>query len=147
MQPNNKFLVTSLLRVFGWFLRFHPYMHLFSWRKTFFMTLYTRYTHAHHVPHTEHVESCQWVEMVKHKCRAVLHLFHPWVSAASKVNCSGWSRLLSCHLSSFCWAVNRLPYLWTHSLACSHRLSSESIAIAPWTTRARKVYKVCVASH
>ena len=51
MQPNNKFLVTSLLRVFGWFLRFHPYMHLFSWRITFFVTLYTRYTHAHHVPH------------------------------------------------------------------------------------------------
>ena len=41
--------------------------------------------------------------------------------SASERNCSGADAqvislsLLSCHLSSFCWAVNCLPYLWTRS--------------------------------
>jgi len=28
---------------------------------------------------------------------------------------SRFSSLLSCRLSSFCWAINRLPYIWTRS--------------------------------
>ena len=46
--------------------------------------------------------------------------------------------LLSCSLSSLCWAVN-------HLLACCHLLSSESsIRTAPWVASARKVRKLCV---
>ena len=57
--------------------------------------------------------------------------------------------LLSCRLSSLCWAVNHLLYLWTHSLTCHHVLSSESsVAMAPWAApraaHARKVCKLCV---
>ena len=50
---------------------------------------------------------------------AVLHLSRSWVSKRSKsLGCWRVTRLLSplsCHLSSLCWAVNRLPYLWTCS--------------------------------
>ena len=35
--------------------------------------------------------------------------------------------LLSWRLSSHCWAVNRLLYLWSCSLACHHLLSSQSL--------------------
>ena len=57
--------------------------------------------------------------------------------------------LLSCRLSSYCWAVNHLLYLWTHSLTCHHVLSSESsVAMAPRAApraaHARKVCKLCV---
>ena len=42
-----------------------------------------------------------------------------WVSERS-ISLAWWHAShflspLSCHLSSFCWAVNRLPYIWTRS--------------------------------
>ena len=52
---------------------------------------------------------------------------HSRVSEWSKL--LGWWRasrflsLLSCCLSSFCWAVNRLPYIWTRSGVVFYLLS------------------------
>ena len=48
---------------------------------------------------------------------------------------------LSCRLSSFCWAVNRLPYIWTCSVVIFYLPS-------PWPRslryRERHVPKVCI---
>ena len=79
--------------------------------------LYTRYTHAHHVPHAEHVEMAKFKTQSR-RHHGVLRLSCPRVSEKSK-SLVYWcascllSRL-SC-LSSFCWAVNCLLYLWTCS--------------------------------
>ena len=82
------------------------------------LILYTRYMHAHQVPHAGHVQSSK---MAKHKvwlrwCCAV-RLSCSQVSERSKsLGCWLVGHLLSplsCRLSSFCWVVNCLSYLWT----------------------------------
>ena len=54
--------------------------------------------------------------------------------------------MASCRLSSLCWTVNYLLYLWTRSLACHPLLSSKcsiALVLAPWAACARKVCKLC----
>ena len=59
------------------------------------------------------------LEVLSRWCHAVLRLSCSRVSEWSKSprcwRASHFLLPLSCHLSSFCWAVNHLPYIWNHS--------------------------------
>ena len=60
----------------------------------------------------------------------LLCLFCSWVSEQSEsLRCWPESQSLICCLSSLCWAVTCLLYLWIHSPACRH-LSSIVISMA-----------------
>ena len=67
----------------------------------------------------------------------------------------GWWRAshflspLSCCLSSFCWAVNRLPYIWTHSGIIFYPPSPQPRSpcqyhhmMASWAARAKGTYSM-----
>ena len=66
--------------------------------------------------------------------------------SVSEVNCSGaYAQVISCHLSSHCWRLNHLLFIWTHSLPCCRLLPSKSsVIMVPWTACTRKKCKLCV---
>ena len=79
-----------------------------------------RYTHAHQVPHAEHMESLKWRSSKCWRDDAVLSppirsRVSEWSKSLGWRCASRFSSPLPCRLSSFCWVVNRLPYIWTHS--------------------------------
>ena len=81
---------------------------------------------------------------------AVLHLSRAQVSDQSKsLRCWHASRFLSplsCCLSSFCWAVNRLPYIWTHSGVVFYPQVLDLDRDGIWAACAKQVHvhKLCV---
>ena len=89
-------------------------------------------------------------EMAKLKAlsrrRRAVRLFRSWVSERNNsLGCWRASRFLSplsCHLSTFCWAVNRLPYIWNRSgvfYPPGPRLRPPFI-MASWAARAKGRY-------
>ena len=130
--------------------------------------LKTRYTHAQDMPHAEHVESwhvdmwnygeaswswsggvCCVVSLLRR--HAVLHLSRSRVSKRSESHWCWRTNLLSLssyRVSSHCWALNRLLYLYILSLACRRRLASEESAIMSTSIQKRdtcwRVRKLCV---
>ena len=112
-------------------------------------SIYKVYACASCASHWAHVDRTKWrsaVEMIQlqYLCSvvsllrfsAVLHLSRQRVSEQSEslryCRASRLLSLLSCRLSSHCWAVYRLLYLWTRSLACHCLLSSESSIALGW---------------
>ena len=96
---------------------------------------FTRYIHVHHacVSHQARwkFDQTKWRRAFKTTlcCLPPIPFMH---GSASEVNWSDANAQVvdllspvSC-FSSICWGVNCLLYLWTHSLACRHLLSSQS---------------------
>ena len=78
-----------------------------------------------------------------------------WLSVRSKLlgwwHASHFLSPLSCRLSSFCWAVNHLPYIWTRSGAvfyppslCDLKLHAIHVARRRPERHVPKVRKLCI---
>ena len=86
-----------------------------------------------------------WSVVMTMLCCLHLSCSHAVSNQSKSLRCWSASHLLSplsCCLSSVCWPVNCLLYLWTCSLACCRLLfsqSSTSIALALWMAIAKKV--------
>ena len=84
------------------------------------LLILTRYTHAHHVPHVEHMESLDEMDGSTVETTPCCPPFTVLLTGHRSKSLGCWCascffRPLFCCLSSFCWADNRLPYIWTHS--------------------------------
>ena len=86
------------------------------------------------------------LKVLSRQRRTVLCLSRSQVSERSKsLGCWRASRFLSklsYRLSSFCWAVNRFPYIWTHSGVFLYFPSPRPPSM--WVACAKEVCKQCV---
>ena len=89
------------------------------------------------------------LEVLARRCRAVLRLSAARVSEWSKSlwwwRASRFLSLLACRLSSFCWAANRLPYIWTRSGVVFYlRVLNFNLHRGILSGICQKIHKLCI---